>query len=471
MGAVLLRGIEMKSYSLISLIVVVVGMVCNSCSQPRTKPGGNVVEVSLVPDSAPTPEETVNQRQSHKGQSLKSVTNNELSNLIIKKPDIDILTKKAQQNNATAQYDLGRIYFEGSWLPKNEKLAAYWFRKSAEQNYAKAQFYMGELCMTEMIDSQLLLKLPFTEMHTTENDKREVYNKSESHRKESIRWNKLAFANLKSLSGKGDPEVQYMLLRLYIHMNWQGITEDKSRAADLRGKTIQNLKKAAEQGDIKAQCCLGDIYSYAPINDTERIRWYTQAARMGDPIAQYKLGSFYKYKKEYAKAIEWLTKAAEQGHIEAQYELGMIYYNLALALTQGNEANAFHNDFKAVEWLKKAAQEGHSDAQYDLASCYLHLEKIQDINEALPWYTKAAEQGHAKAQGTLAYMYFMGENAEPALVEKDYEKALKLYKRQAEQAVGSELADAQQWIARVYYFKEGRCPNRSWRFEWLLHFS
>jgi len=90
----------MKSYSLISLIVVVVGMVCNSCSQPGTKPGGNVVEVSLVPDSAPTPEETVNQRQGHEEQSLKSVTNNEPSNLIIEKPDIDILTKKASQNNA-----------------------------------------------------------------------------------------------------------------------------------------------------------------------------------------------------------------------------------------------------------------------------------------------------------------------------------------------------------------------------------
>jgi len=391
-------------------------------------------------------------------QALQSVTNNKLSNPRIERPDIDVLTRKAQENNATAQYDLGRIYFEGSWLPKNRKLAAYWLRKSAEQNYAKAQFYMVLLMGLLHFDnmrSQILAP-----------DERETFEKkNEDIEKEFIKWNKLAFTNLEYLAESGAAEAQHMLSRLCF--GWKGIGEDKQRAAELRGKAIQNYKEAAEQGDIKAMRCLGEIYSFTPANESEKIRWYTKAARQGDCISQYKLGLFYRSEKEYAKAIEWYTKAAEQGHIEAQYELGTIYNRMVWTRSQANEVKAFHNDLKAIEWLRQAAQKGHPDAQNDLAFCYRSMERIQDCNEAVKWYTKAAEQGHRDAQGVLALMYDLGEE-----VDRDHKKALKWYKRQAEQARDvslsffaqqSRIAHISHSIADIYYYDNKEYAQA---FEW-----
>jgi hypothetical protein len=350
---------------------------------------------------------------------------------------------------------LGGIYFEGSWLAKNEELAAYWLRKSAEQNYAKAQFYMNHVCFLGISHQTVNI------LSSSVPEERATFEKGiEALEQEWIKWARLAFTNLEQLAKSGDIEAQYMLSRMC--SGWKGITEDKSRAADLREKAIQNYKKAAEQGDTKAQRCLGEIYSYEPVNESEKIRWYTEAASHGDLIAQYKLGLFYMYKKDYAKAIEWLTKAAAQGHIEAQYQLGIIYDRMKWAPADADEVKAFHDDLKAVEWLKKASQGGHSDAQYDLAVCYHYIENIQDPNEALRWYSTAAEDGHAEAQGTLALMYYMGKDSKPPLVEKDYDKALTWFKKQAEQVSGAVLSHAQDTVANIYYSKKEYAQAFEW---------
>ena len=47
--------------------------------------------------------------------------------------------KSAEQGNAGAQYELGLMYRKGLFVPKDEKIAFKWFRKSAEQGNASAQ--------------------------------------------------------------------------------------------------------------------------------------------------------------------------------------------------------------------------------------------------------------------------------------------------------------------------------------------
>ncbi|MDD1628712.1 MAG: sel1 repeat family protein, partial [Methylococcaceae bacterium] len=50
---------------------------------------------------------------------------------------------KAEQGDATAQYNLGVMYANGKGMTQDDKQAAFWFRKSADQGYAEAQLILG----------------------------------------------------------------------------------------------------------------------------------------------------------------------------------------------------------------------------------------------------------------------------------------------------------------------------------------
>jgi len=49
----------------------------------------------------------------------------------------------AEQGNASAQYNLGAMYYNGQGVPQNYQEAVKWFRKAAEQGFAEAQFSLG----------------------------------------------------------------------------------------------------------------------------------------------------------------------------------------------------------------------------------------------------------------------------------------------------------------------------------------
>jgi TPR repeat protein len=62
-------------------------------------------------------------------------------------------------------------------------------------------------------------------------------------------------------------------------------------------------------------------------NNAEAVRWIRKAADEGDARAQAKLGSIYKDGKGTARddavAAKWYHKAADQGLAQAQYDLGL----------------------------------------------------------------------------------------------------------------------------------------------------
>ena len=52
-------------------------------------------------------------------------------------------SKAAEQGDVEAQYNLGRMYDLGQGVPQNDKLAAEWYRKAAELGDAEAQYSLG----------------------------------------------------------------------------------------------------------------------------------------------------------------------------------------------------------------------------------------------------------------------------------------------------------------------------------------
>ena len=58
-------------------------------------------------------------------------------------PLIDELRVRADQGNATAQYDLGVMYANGLGVPEDDAKAVRWLRLAAGQGYGAAQFTLG----------------------------------------------------------------------------------------------------------------------------------------------------------------------------------------------------------------------------------------------------------------------------------------------------------------------------------------
>ncbi len=163
-------------------------------------------------------------------------------------------------------------------------------------------------------------------------------------------------------------------------------------------KALEWYRKAAEQGEARAQAILGHCYNKGQCVEqdyAQAVEWYRKAAEQGHAQAQNNLGYCYgkgqSVEQDYAQAVKWYRKAAEQGLDAAQFNLGMMYYN----------GNGVTQDYaKAAEWYRKAAEQGYAKAQCQLGFMYLDYGYgvVPDFAEAVDWFQKAAEQGNAVAQ-------------------------------------------------------------------------
>ncbi len=219
---------------------------------------------------------------------------------------------------------------------------------------------------------------------------------------------------------------------------------------------IDELKKAAEQGDAQAQCNLGNCYALGKgveKNLREAVKWYRKAAEQGDALAQCNLGACYDLgygvEKNLSEAVKWYRKAAEQGNAPAQYNLGICY-----DFGKGVEKNPT----EAVKWYRKAAEQGLAPAQFGLGICYENGEGVEkNPTEAVKWYRKAAEQGIAEAQFILGVCYDLGNG-----VEKNLREAVKWYRKAAEQG----NAPAQCNLGICYAFGKGVEKNPTEAVKW-----
>ena len=283
----------------------------------------------------------------------------------------------AKIGNATAQYYLGKMYYEGQCVggSRNYDKAAEWYRKSAEQGNAEAQCYLGYMYENGLGVSQDNAKAV------------EWYRKSAEQ----------GYADAQNNLG-------------YMYEEGLGVSQDNAKA-------VEWFRKSAEQEDADAQCELGYMYEYGrgvSQDYAKAVEWYRKAAEQGHATAQCNLGTMYYLgrgiSQDNAKAVEWYRKSAEQGHATAQYNLGCMYRN-GLGVSQDNA--------KAVEWYRKSAEQGHATAQYYLGYMYEKgLGVSQDNAKAVEWFRKSAEQGNTDAQYQLGYMYHNGIG-----VSKDHTKA------------------------------------------------
>jgi TPR repeat protein len=126
--------------------------------------------------------------------------------------------KAAEQGDADAQFNLGRLYHKGHGVPQDDTQSAFWFRKAAEQGNAEAQHLLG---LT----------------YTLGDDVPQDYTQAAA-------WYRKA-------AEQGVAGAQFKLGLCY--KDGRGVPQDDIQA-------VAWFRKAAEQGDAEAQFLLGLSY-------------------------------------------------------------------------------------------------------------------------------------------------------------------------------------------------------------------
>ncbi len=308
---------------------------------------------------------------------------------------LDALKAKAEKGDASAQYDLGVLYYTGRRVSKDEVEALKWYRKAAEQGDFLAQYHLAGM------------------YYRGEGTPRDYVEALQWYRKIPKRGFRVQALSIKAS--------QLFLGEIYYF--GEGVPKDYAKAAEF-------WLEAAKQEEGEAQILLGLLYhagegvpkDYAKalnwylkaadnldgIDNKEWKEWYCELVKLGDSdqslsSVQYQLGKAYQSHRfgqtRAAQAIPWLLKAAERGHAPAQYQLGEIY------LYKDN------TDYtESLNWFRKAAKQGNKLAQVKLGDIYRGGVGVpKDNAEAFKWYRKAAEQGDAGAQDRVSFMYYFGE--------------------------------------------------------------
>jgi len=236
---------------------------------------------------------------------------------------LEWLRKAAEQGDEVAQNWLGRIFFTGEALSKDDAEMVKWLRKAAEQGVAESQLNLGSCYATGR-------GVPKDDA-------------------EAVKWWRKA-------AEQGDAAAQSNLGIRYA--TGKGVPKDDAEA-------VKWYRKAAEQGFAKAQYNLGVCYDTGkgvPKDDAEAVKWWRKAAEQGNAKAQSNLGICYVtgsgVPKDDAEAVKWWRKAAEQGFADAQYNLGIRY-----ATGSGIVKDAV----EAYKWGLLAGAQGMNEAKKFMA--------------------------------------------------------------------------------------------------------
>jgi hypothetical protein len=291
----------------------------------------------------------------------------------------------AEQGDPSAQYYLGRTYFQGSGSTLDQAAALKWIKNAAEGGLAEAQNYLGRMYLAGNGVEQ--------------NDNQAV----EWYRKAAEQGYALAEANLGLMYGHGrGVEQNYELAEKWMH-------------------------QAAEQGSAQLQCAYAELLIHEFDKEGHQIanfqvasEWMRKAAEQDYAKAQYELAELYNYGKlgddQRSNCIPWYLKAAANGSVEAQAEIGELprYY----------PNNPLLKSVNTVDALRQSAEKGNLDAQFQLAKRYQTGDGVpQDPSEAFKWMQKAAEHDGSKssvvsdARCQLGLMYEKGEGIMPDLTK------------------------------------------------------
>lgn len=217
----------------------------------------------------------------------------------------------AQQGNAYAQYQLGKLY---ETIYEDEKSTEEWYLKSATQGFPDAFYSLGRYYYIKDFEDKAIIWL---EKSANEDNPNAMYILGLIH--ENHEEYLKAYSWYKKAADKGSAWGQRQLGFLYLL--GRGVPRTPQRAFEL-------FSLAEEQGDSEAQWALGYMYEQGEgvrQNYQMAIHWYTLSHEQGNSTAPRRLGFLYEYgngvPKDLSKAAEYYQIAIERGNESAKKDL------------------------------------------------------------------------------------------------------------------------------------------------------
>lgn len=352
--------------------------------------------------------------------------------------DMIELFEKVHKNDPKSLKMLADMYYYGTGVEKNHKLARHWAEKSAALGWVPAMLDLARNSGDDAEVKLFMLKAASLGSDEAMMELVEIYHK-EGDEVEKNKW-------LEKVLSTDNARLMEKVGWTYYHGDV--VAEDNEAA-------LSWFIKAAEHGNFMVMNTLANIYAEGLIlqKNTERAG-YWQERRDSFFIDYHKLNTFHTKEENFNLARHWLKKAAENEDIDATFYLGLLHeWDLQ---SEQLEKSAFiwfdnpvHLDadfFDEGFYLKK---EDHNRLHEDGDFFYndIHLKK-----EAYTWYLKAAEYGDKIAMYRLGDFYLKGIGVEKNVDQSVYWK---------DKALSDEFDDINSdydhavEIAAAYHFGQG----------------
>ena len=308
-----------------------------------------------------------------------------------------LLKKAAESGCAQAAHRIAVMYDQGQcYVDPDLDKAVQWYQRAADLGYAESQFQLAGIMM--MQDSKYFNESRAVKYLTAAADGGQVEAQHQLGMAYAFGSNGLRRSVPKArkyleASCKGGYD-QAMVDYANLCFEGQALPRDMATAAKW-------FLEAAKHYNGIAQYAIGCMYGngyYFEQDNAEAAKWFQEAAEGGEPNAQYALACFYYegrgIEKDHKKAVAWFQESAEQGHP------GAMCFTAMFMIT----GNGMDQDIEGgLEMLRKVAASGNPEAQFYLGKLYYEGEFVeQDIPYAKKMLTMAARQGDPDAADMLA---------------------------------------------------------------------
>ena len=311
---------------------------------------------------------------------------------------VKVLHAAAQEGNADAHAELGRLYLTGEGVPVCLTRAKHHYEAAAKSEHMQALHVLGTLYGSK---GALETNMPLSHSY----HKRAIAAGNHS----SIAW--LGNAYYLGYGVEQDIEEGLSYYR-------QGVEVLDGCCLAAYGNHLLRVKNDPEaavmfykasslSGDHEGQFFYGQCLMYGwgcAIDYSKAVDQFQLSATSGYVPAMYMLGSClykgYACEKSYTEALSWLLKASDKGHAEAMCKAGVCF-------AEGNGVPV--NCIAANSLFQDSGDNKYPYGYYLLARSYRYGKGVEkDMDEAFRLLVIAAEAGCKQAMLGLAEFYEHG---------------------------------------------------------------
>lgn len=248
--------------------------------------------------------------------------------------------------------------------------------------------------------------------------------------------------------------------------------------------SLEDMEKAAEEGDEHYMQLLADRYSEGDDRDPEKSLYFMEMlANEDNTVAMFNTALYYAKafgtERDFDKALYWMRRAADEGDDDAEMLLKgfertaeaarkaaagdpQAQADLAQKLTELADVldiASSEDDYDAAyEWAEKSAAAGCIDGMCVMGTILVNgWGRDYDVDRALELFRKGVEAGNASCITAMGLEYLPGEN-----VEKDEKKAFDMFMQAAEMGYGP----AVRQVGCCYQFAQGTKGNLKKALDW-----